>query len=137
MAAKRDHGHARPRIDASANKEQIVELRALLWGFEGEVTAAIADYSVNGASIGGVTSFDVEWSPEILDDDVLPQIGESHALKLVEAEFFKSDVIFSRVGIAVVDGWNVRQDLDVVAAGRCLRWIAAGGGDDIDGRIVR
>jgi|SRR5271165_1640576 len=137
LSAKRDHGHARSGIDAAADEEQIVVLRALLWRFEGEVTAAIADHTVDGASIGGVASLDVEWGPEILYDDVLPQIGEAHALKLVEAEFFKRDVIFLRVGIAVVDRWNVRQDLDVVAAGWRLRWIAACGGDNIDSWIVR
>jgi len=137
LSTKRDHGHARSGIDAAANKEQIVELRALLWRFEGEVAAAIANHTVDGASIGGVASLDVEWGPEVLDDDVLPQISEAHALKLVEAEFFKRDVIFSRAGVTVVDGWNVRQDLDIVAAGWCLRWIAARRGDNIDGWVVR
>ena len=31
----------------------------------------------------------------------------------------------------------MRQDLDVVAAGWCLRWIGASRGDDIDGGVVR
>src|ERR1700753_1315488 len=98
LAAKRDHGHARSGINAAANEEQIVELRALLWSFKSKVTAAIADYTVDGASIGGVPRLDVEWSPEVLNDDVLPQIGEAHALKLVEAEFFKRNVILARIG---------------------------------------
>src|SRR5580704_11338410 len=88
LAAKRDHGHTRSGIDAAANEEQVVELRALLWRLESEVTAAIADHTVNGASIGGITSLDVEGGPEVLDDNVFPQIGEAHTLKLVEAEFF-------------------------------------------------
>ena len=103
LAAKRDHGHARSGIDAAANEEQIAELRALLRRFEGEVPAAIADHTVDGASIGGVASLDVEWRPEILDDDVAPQIGKAQALKLVEAEFFKRNVVFARVGMTVVD----------------------------------
>src|SRR5580704_13093892 len=88
LTAKRDHGHTRSGIDAAANEEQVVELGALLWSFESEVAAAIADYTVDGASIGCVPSLDVEWGPEVLNDDVLPQIGEAYTLKLVEAEFF-------------------------------------------------
>jgi len=137
LPAKRDHGHARSGVNAAADEEQIVELRTLLWRFESEVAAAITDHTVDGASIGGVPSLNVEWSPEVLNDDVLPQIGEAHALKLVEAELFKRNVIFACVGIAVVDGWDVRQDLDVVAAGRCLRWIGASGCDDVDGWVIR
>jgi hypothetical protein len=113
LAAERDHGHARSGIDAAADEEKIAELSASLWRFESEVAAAIADHTVDGASIGGVALLDVEWSPEVLDDDVLPQIGEAHTLKLVEAEFFQRNVIFAGVGITVVDGWNVWQDLDV------------------------
>jgi hypothetical protein len=70
LAPERDHGHARARIDASSDKEQIAELRALFWRFESEVPASIADHTVDRASIGGITSLNVEWRPKIFDDDV-------------------------------------------------------------------
>ena len=111
-----DHGHARARIDAPSDEKQIAELRALLRRFEGEVPASIADHTVDRASIGGVTSFDIEWCPEIFDDNVAAQIGKAQALKLVEAEFFKRDVVFTRIGATIVDIRDMRQDLDVVAA---------------------
>ena len=118
-------------IDAAANEEQIVKMRALFRRFESEVSSAIADHTMDRASIGGIPILDVKWSPEVLNDDVLPQIGEAHTLKLVEAEFFQRNVIFACVGITVVDGWNVRQDFNVVAAGWCLQGIGARRGDNI------
>jgi hypothetical protein len=74
LTAKGDHGHTCSGIDAAANEEQIMELRALLRRFESEVTAAVADYTVDGASIGGVTLLDVEWSPEVLTNSDRPPI---------------------------------------------------------------
>jgi hypothetical protein len=83
LAAKRDHGHSRSGIDTAAYEEQIVELAASLWSFKGEVTTSIADHAVDRASIRGIASFDVEWGPEVLDDDMAPQIGKAHTFQLV------------------------------------------------------
>jgi len=136
LSPQRDHGHARAWIDASSDEEQIAELRALFWRFEREVPASIADDTVDGTSIGGVTSLDVEWRPEILDDNVAPQIRKAQTFELVEAELFECDVVFARVRMTIVDSRNMRQNLDVVAAGRGLGGIGAGRRDHIEGGIV-
>ena len=120
LSAERDHGHAPARIDTAADEEQVAELRALFRRFEGEIPASIADHAIDRAPIGGVTSLDVEWRPEIFNDDVAAQIGKSQAFELVEAEFFKRDVVFARIGVTIVDIRDMRQNLDVVAARRRL-----------------
>ncbi len=137
LAAKRDHGHTRSWIDAATCEEQVAKTGTLLWCFEREVTATITDDTVDRASIGGIACFDIEWRPKIFDDDVFPKISQTHTLEFVQADFLESYIVFPAVGILRIDGWNVRQNLDVVAAGRRLRWIGASGSNEVDRRIVR
>ena len=136
LAAKRYHRHAASWIDAAADEEQITADVASLRRLEGEVLAPIADYAVNGAAVGSVSFLDIERRPEVLDYDVLAQVGKPHALQLCQAEIFQRNAVLVAVRILVVDVRNVGKNLDIVAPLRRLRGVCACRRNQIDGGIV-
>jgi len=136
LATECDHGHAAAGVDATTHEEEIAILRAALGSFEGEVFAAIADHTVDRAAVGEIALLDVERSPEIFNEDVFSEIGEAHAFELIEAKIFEGDVVFAGVRVLIVAVGDVGKNLDVVADGRRLGRIGAGGRDQIDRWVV-
>ena len=67
---------------------------------------------------------------------MLAEIGEAHAFELFEDAIGEGLVVFEGERVLGINRWDVREDLDVVAAFGCFARIGAGRGDEIDGRVV-
>ena len=120
-----------PELTLAPTKKQVAVSWAPLGRLERKITRPIADHTVDGSAIGPISLLDIERRPEILDDDMLAQIGEPHSLQFVDAELLKCNTVLARVRVLLVDVRNVRKDFDVVAAGRGLGRIRSRGRNQV------
>lgn len=136
LAGEDDHGHAAAGVGAAAGEVEVAVFGARFGCFEPVVELPISDDTINAAAVGAIHALDVHGREQILDDDAVAQAGKSATLHFVDAAVFERDIVVVGDAGAVFQWRDVREDLDVVASGGSFAGVGAGGGDDVDGRVV-
>ena len=135
LAGEKGHGHAAPRIDAAADKEEVFETIAFFGGLETEILPAMGNHPIDRPPMRIVDPLDILRCPHLLNHDMLPQAVESHPFEFVQNPFFQLAVVSGSEG-GILQVRDVGEDLEVLAPGRRLARIGAGRSDQIDGRVV-
>ena len=130
------HGHAAAGVGAAAGEVEVAVFAGGLGSFEAVVLFPIGDDAVNRTLVRAIHALDVDGSEEIFGHDGVAQSGETAAFHLVDTAVFEGNVVLVSDAGVVFERGDVRKDFDVVASLRCFAGIGAGGGDDVEGRVV-
>jgi len=137
LAGEDDHGHASAGVGGGSGEVEVFVLSGGFGGFKAVVALPVGDDAVDRAAVGAIHLFEVDRSEEVFDDDAFAKAFDAAAFHFVEAAFLEGEVVIVGDAGVFAEGWDMGEDFDVVATGGGFGGIGAGGGDDVEGGVIR
>lgn len=137
LAREDDHGHTAAGVGTTTGKVEVFIAAARLGCFEAVVQFPIGDDTIDRSSIRPIHALNVDGGEQVFNHDALSEASQAAAFHLINAPVLEGNVVFVGDVGAVLQRWDMGQDLDVVTTLGGFAGIGACGSDDVKGGVLR